>query len=98
MTTLPPDALDLHGLARALGRSYGWTAANWRDLPGFPPPYMGGHPRGRPRWHRAVIEDYKRGVRFAASAPAARPPSAMAANDLVTVTPDRVSALIAGLQ
>lgn len=91
-----PDALDLHGVAALLGVTYDWLQRHWRTLPGFPPPFLGGGKRQRPRWARASITDYMLGRRWAPGEAAAAPPAATIANDAVRTPPtDRVSTLLA---
>lgn len=95
---LPPDVLDLHGVAAALGVKYGYAQANWRSIPGFPPPFIGAGPGQRPRWSAQAIADFKAGRRWAPAdaAPIAGSARFPGANDTVhqPATPD-VAALLA---
>lgn len=46
--------MTLRELAAAIGRSYGWTARNWRDrLPGLPQPIVEGKNLW---WHGPAVE------------------------------------------
>lgn len=95
---IAPDVLDLHGAAGELGVTYDWLQRNWRKEAGFPPPFRGSRPGGRPLWARQVIAEYKLGKRWAIGASAVVAPSAAfpVANDLVpTVARGDVDALLA---
>ncbi len=90
--------LNLRGLARALHRSYDWTAQNWRRLAqaeGLPRPFIGGEPGGRPWWDGAAVEAWKKRE----LAPAARSAvTVVIANDPVEIPrepPDLETALLA---
>lgn len=102
------EDVDLHGAAALLNRSYDWLQRRWRTLPGFPPPFTGAEPRGRPQWRRVDVLSYKAGRRWSPGpGPAAgvdappKPPAAVAppaspANDTHPHPPsDRVQALLA---
>ena len=94
---IAPDALDLHGVAGELGVTYDFVQRNWRRLPGFPPPYLGGGKGQRPRWARSAITEFKQGRRWAAAdlAPVAPSAAKPIANDPVRVAPpDTVAALL----
>lgn len=93
---LPPDVLDLRGMARELGVSYATLQANWRKTPGFPPPFWGAGPGQSPRWARAAVEAFKQGRRWNATDPVPVPDSARhaVAND---TTPQPVSDVTAAL-
>lgn len=93
-----PDALDLHGAAARMGVTYGWLQSNWRCIPGFPPPYIGGGKGQRPRWAAEAIDQFKLGRRWSADAPAtpARSHQFPVANDTVRAPiSDPVAALLA---
>lgn len=90
--------VDMAGAARILNRSYSWFQRSWRRLEGFPPPFTGAEPHGRPQWRAVDVEAYKAGRRWrpAEAAPlvAAAPPHP--ANDPTPAPPaDRVRALLA---
>ncbi|MGQ3041421.1 MAG: hypothetical protein ACT6TH_14445 [Brevundimonas sp.] len=95
---LPPDVLDLRGVAARLGVSYAMLQSSWRTLPGFPPPFMGARKGQRPRWSLQAINDFKAGKRFSAfeAAPVAPSHRHPVANDVVrTPVTDTVAALLA---
>lgn len=96
--TRSADVVDLHGAAAELGVGYHYLQSNWRSLEGFPPPFIGGGKRERPRWDVSVIREYRRGRRWPAGVATAAPLGAVpAANDPAQYTPpaDPVSALLA---
>lgn len=97
--TLPADVVDLRGAAAQLGVGYHFLQSNWRTLEGFPPPFIGGGKRERPRWAKSCIDEYKRGRRWVAGAVATVAASALhaPANDPSAFTPpsDPVALLLA---
>lgn len=95
---LPPDVLDLRGVAAQLGVSYAALQTGWRTLPGFPPPFLGAGKGERPRWAFKAIQDFKLGRRWtpADAAPVARSHQFPVANDPVPQPiSDPVAALLA---
>lgn len=93
-----PDVLDLRGVAAQLGVRHGWLQKNWRTLPGFPRPYLGGGRGERPRWWLGAITAFKAGRCFlpAEAAPVAPSAAYPAANDPTPRRADpEVDALIA---
>lgn len=95
---LPPDVLDLHGVAARLGVSYATLQCGWRTLPGFPPPFIGAGKGQRPRWALQAIIDFKAGRRWSAAdaAPVALSHQFPIANDTVPIAvTDPVAALLA---
>lgn len=95
---LPPDVLDLRGVAARLGVSYAMLQSSWRTLPGFPPPFIGAGKGQRPRWALQAILDFKAGRRWGAAdaAPVAPSHQFPIANDAVRIpVSDPVAALLA---
>lgn len=53
--------MNLRAVAARFGMSYEWVRDNWRTLPGFPRPFIGGKPHQHPRWTEEAIEAFMKG-------------------------------------
>jgi hypothetical protein len=83
---------DIAAAAAALHRSKDWLQRNWRGLPGFPPPFVGGEKGGRPWWRAADVEAWKGGKRWDDQGRAASSSEALgqleSPTNVVTLRPD----------